>query len=139
MKLILTWLLLALSLAAVEERDKKPQDGNEAPQLVKVPVTMAEYRVRNIGKDDPRFTALRKEIAAKGPDLSLDDLYSRLLAGETFKIERDQAPVACKNCNGFGKVPDKGGGYRRGDGKIPCGACRGLGKVIPIQPLVVRW
>jgi DnaJ-class molecular chaperone len=82
---------------------------------------------------------LQKEIVAKGTELTLDELYSRLLAGETFKLERALAPASCKDCNGFGKVPDKSGGYRKGDGKVPCSTCRGHGKIIPIQPLVVRW
>ncbi len=139
MKLIFTLFLLALPLSGKEDKDKKPQEEKDERPMAKIQLALADYRVRNIGKGDPRFSALQKEIASKGTELSLDELYSRLLAGETFKIERAQAPVACKDCNGFGKVPDKGGGYRKGDGKIPCDVCRGHGKVIPIQPLVVRW
>ena len=139
MKLMFFLLLLALPLSGKEDKDKIPQEEKDEQQMAKVPVTLAEYRVRNIGKADPRFSALHKEIEAKGTTLTIDELYSRLLAGETFKIERAQPPVVCKGCNGFGKVPDKGAGYRRGDGKVPCSACRGYGKVIPIQPLVVRW
>ncbi len=139
MKLLFSLLLLALPLSAKDDKDQKPQDGKDERPMAKVQVAMADYQVRNIGKEDPRFAALQKEIAAKGAELTVDELYSRLLAGETFKIERAQPPVVCKGCNGFGKVPDKGAGYRRGDGKVPCSACRGYGKVIPIQPLVVRW
>lgn len=139
MKLPFCLLLLALPLNARDDKDQKPQDGKDDRPMAKVQVAMADYQVRNIGKEDPRFAALQKEIVAKGKELTVDELYSRLLAGETFKIDRAQAPVLCKNCNGFGKVPDKGGGHRKGDGKLPCVVCRGHGKVIPVQPLVVRW
>lgn len=139
MKLLFSLFLLALPLSAADDRDNQSQGGKDERPMAKVQVAMADYQVRNIGKDDPRFAAIHKEIVAKGAEVTLDELYSRLLAGETFKIERAQAPVVCKNCNGFGKVPDKGGGHRKGDGKLPCSPCRGHGKIIPVQPLVVRW
>lgn len=114
-------------------KDERPARKDE----VRLPPT--DYQVRNIGKSDPRFAAIHKEVAAAYPDVTLDSLYSRLLAGETFRIERSLKPISCKGCNGFGKVPDKGSGYRSKDGKLPCPACKGTGKVDCSQVIFVKW
>lgn len=98
-----------------------------------------DYPIRNIGKSDPRFVALHKELAVLHPGLTLDALYSRLLAGETFRLERSDKPVVCKGCNGFGKIPDKGSSYRTKDGKLECPDCKGLGKFESVRLILIKW
>lgn len=139
MKSFLILSLLVLPLSGMEEPDKAPGVKKDQKPLQKLRLAELEYPIRNIGKADPRFAALQKEVAQKGPKLTLDELYSKLLAGETFHLERAQPAAVCKECNGFGRVADKGTGYRKGDGRIPCPICRGEGKVIPIQPLLLKW
>lgn len=143
MKLISAWLLIPLlSLAQegdfkeVKDPEVKREDAIERKEKSGLPQT--EYKVRNIGKTDPRFTAIYKEVAASNPQLTLDSLYSRILAGGTFKVERVKA-MTCRGCNGFGRIPDKGSGSRSGDGKLACPDCKGAGKVDATQVIVIKW
>ena len=143
MKLMFTWLLTSF-LALAQEGDfkevKEPEVKKEGgtTKKVKSGLPQTEYQVRNIGKTDPRFAAIYKEVSANHPQLTLDSLYSRLLAGETFKVERLK-PMTCRGCNGFGKIPDKGPGSRSGDGKLVCPDCKGVGKLDAYQVIVIKW
>ena len=121
----------------------KPQD-TESPRKAtkdqgKAASPQTEYPIRNIGKTDPRFVALHKELVVSNPGLTLDSLYSRLLAGETFRLERPDKPAVCKGCNGFGKVPDKGSSYRSKDGKLECPDCKGVGKFDSVRVILIKW
>lgn len=140
MKLAFLLILLSIPSMALEgdfKEVKEPERPVESKRRDVLPQT--EYQVRNIGKSDPRFASLYKELAGSNPGLTLDSLYSRLLAGETFKVERAQKPVTCKGCNGFGRVPDKSSSSRSKDGKVVCPECNGAGKKSATQTILVKW
>lgn len=124
-------------LPAKQEESESPAKARKEQGKVVSPQT--DYPVRNIGKADPRFAALHKELVALQPALTLDSLYSRLLAGETFRLERPDKPAVCKGCNGFGKIPDKGSSYRTKDGKLECPDCKGLGKIDSVRVILIKW
>lgn len=131
MKSILALLLLVLPLTVQAE---PPARG-----MRRIKAEPEPYQTRNLGKSDERFKTLLREIEFTEPGITAETLYSRLLRGETFKIRRPDKIVVCKDCNGFGKVPDKSSSYRSKDGKVDCPSCAGIGKLACTQIILVKW